>query len=287
MKGFKTIAFISAPGGVGKTTIALCLAWFLAERNKSTLLLDLDPSLGLTLTLKDFRDYYQEIEYKRCTSADLLEKALEGGPSQDFEFKHFLTRAPFQGVTLEFIASSIRLEDVMGKIWHTPTAGHSEKKLKEALGYIPGNFNYEYLLIDNIPCYGLTYALTTIHASDAYIVPLRLTINDLGRTLQMIKKLQETAAKFDLSEEQFVNKLYFLYNMVETQYRRESKIPTYEKQIRNMFPGANFFEAFVPSQVGFTRIGTEEERPGDSKKVRELFKPFYTDFERKIMGQYW
>jgi len=103
----------------------------------------------------------------------------------------------------------------------------------------------------------------------------------------MIKKLQETAAKFELSEEEFVKKLYFLYNMVETQYRRETKIPTYEKAIRDMFPGANFFEKFIPSQVGFTRIGTEEERPGDSKKVRELFKPFYTDFERKIMGQYW
>ncbi|MFQ6127084.1 MAG: ParA family protein, partial [Candidatus Heimdallarchaeota archaeon] len=104
MKGFKTIAFISAPGGVGKTTIALNLAWSLAELNKSTLLIDLDPSLGLTLNLKDFREYYKEIEYKGRTSADLLEKALEGGPPQNFDFKHFLSRVSFQGVTLEFIA---------------------------------------------------------------------------------------------------------------------------------------------------------------------------------------
>ena len=53
MRDLKIISFISAPGGVGKTTIALCLSWFLAERNITTLLIDLDPSLGLTLNLKN------------------------------------------------------------------------------------------------------------------------------------------------------------------------------------------------------------------------------------------
>ncbi len=72
----KTISLISAPGGVGKTTIALCLAWFLKERNKPTLLIDVDPSLGLTLSLKDYAVYKTELEDKRRTSADLLNSCL-------------------------------------------------------------------------------------------------------------------------------------------------------------------------------------------------------------------
>ncbi len=279
----KTISFISAPGGVGKTTIALCLSWFLRERNNTPLLIDLDPSLGLTLNLKDFRDYKKEIEDKAKTSADLLEKVIEGGKLRDLEFKYYISNAYFQGVAIDFIASSIRLEDVMGKIWHTTSAGHSEKKLRDALKLMPSDLKYDYIILDNIPCYGLTYALTSLFASDICIVPLRLTYNDLGRTIGMIRKLQETAEKFELSEEEFSNKLYFLFNQVETQYKREGKIPDYKREIQNEFPKATIFYKYIGSQVGFTRIGTKEEQPSDSRNVRKIFTIFYEEFESKII----
>jgi cellulose biosynthesis protein BcsQ len=36
MSDTKIISLISAPGGVGKTTAALCIGWFLKERNISS-----------------------------------------------------------------------------------------------------------------------------------------------------------------------------------------------------------------------------------------------------------
>lgn len=283
MNKIRTISFFSAPGGVGKTTIALCLSWFLRERNFTPLLIDLDPSLGLTLNLRNFRDYKKDIDDKARTSADLLEKTIDGVDSRTFDFRYYISNASFQRIPLDFIASSIRLEDVMGKIWHTTTAGHSEKKLRQALNLIPIDLNYDFIILDNIPCYGLTYALTSLFASDICIVPLRLTYNDLGRTIGMIRKLQETAEKYELSEEDFSKKLYFLFNRVETQYKREGKIPEYRKEILDEFPKATIFNKYVGNQVGFTRIGTKEEMASDSRNVKRIFNIFYEEFEKKLM----
>ena len=54
MSKTKVVSFLSAPGGVGKTTITLCASWFMRERNIRPLIFDMDPSLGLTLSLMDF-----------------------------------------------------------------------------------------------------------------------------------------------------------------------------------------------------------------------------------------
>ena len=213
----------------------------------------------------------------------MLEETLKESRSRNFDFRNFISKGSFQGIPLEFIASSIRLEDVMGKIWHTTTAGHSEKKLKEAINYIPSNLNYDFILLDNIPCYGLTYALVSVFASDICIIPLRLTINDLGRTIGMIKKLQETASKFELSKDKFSKQLYFLFNIVETQYKREGKIPDYKKEIYNAFPNSTIFDKYVGRQAGFSRIGTKEEKPTDNRNVKKIFSLFYQEFERKII----
>lgn len=111
----KIISFLSAPGGVGKTTIAILLSWFLKEKGKTNLLIDLDPSLGLTLKLKDIQEYYSEIEMQKRTSADLLKAANQAELAQK-DYKDYVTRSRFKNVNLDFIASSIRLEDVIGEI---------------------------------------------------------------------------------------------------------------------------------------------------------------------------
>ena len=277
----KTISFLSAPGGVGKTTILMCLSWFLRERNQNILLTDMDPSLGLTLLLKEIREYKKDIEDMGYTTADLLEKSVNN-PSRTFDFSQFINRADFKGLTLDIIPASIRLEDILGTIWHSTTGGHREKKFKKALDYVIENKNYDYIFIDNIPCYALMYSIASLFASDYCIIPLRLTVNDLYRTIQMIRKLQKTAEGYEMSERDFYDRIYFVFNQVETQYSREEKIPDYKKELREGCPGAKFFDEFIPDRVAFRRIGTKEERSSDARKVREKFKPFYEDFLKKI-----
>lgn len=48
----KTIAFANLKGGVGKSTLAVHLAWYLAERDRRVLFVDLDPQGNSSSTLR-------------------------------------------------------------------------------------------------------------------------------------------------------------------------------------------------------------------------------------------
>lgn len=272
----KIISFLSAPGGVGKTSIAILLGWHLKESGRSNLLVDMDPSLGLTLTLKDIQEYYSDIEKKERTSADLLKVANRGEISQK-DYKDYISRSRFKAVNLDFIASSIRLEDVMGEIWYGSTLGRS-KKLKEALQIIPSNV-YKYIFIDVIPCYGLKYALLNLIASEICLVPLRATPNDLGRTILMMRELEKKASS-ELGKREFQKKLVFVFNIIR--FWDEKKVSKYGDILLSKFPDAEYFKGFISQTISFSRINTNIEKSEDENKVRNAFKSFYNDFERYI-----
>jgi len=272
----KIISFLSAPGGVGKTTIAVLLSWLLKEKGKESLLIDLDPSLGLTLKLTNIQDYYSDIELKKRTSADLLKAANQGELTQK-EHKDFISRSRFKTVNLDYIASSIRLEDVMGEIWYGSSLGRS-KKLKESLQIIPQGI-YNYILIDVIPCYGLKYALLNLIASEICFVPLRLTLNDLGRTILMMRELEKKASG-EVSKKEFQKKLVFIFNIVR--HWDENNSSKYAQLLLEKFPDARFFENFISKAISFNRINTTDEKNTDEKNIRESFKPFFNEFEDRF-----
>ncbi len=272
----KIISFLSAPGGVGKTSMALLLGWFLKQNGHNNLLIDLDPSLGLTLKLIKIQKYYHEIENKKKTSADLLRKiAKEEAVGTDYIY--YLASTRFKSVTLDFIGSSIRLEDIMGDIWYGTSLGR-HKKLKEALDLIPEE-NYDYILIDVIPCYGLKYALLNIVAADHIIMPLRTTLNDIYRTRMMMNELQKKA-KTEIGREEFQNKLYFCFNMVNSY--DEDLVPKFGEWLLEDFPDSHFFSQFIKKRKSFDRINTDNEKSYDMNNVKEVFEPFFQEFERKF-----
>lgn len=273
----KIISFISAPGGVGKTSIALLLSWFLKEHGKSNLLIDLDPSLGLTLNLTEIQDYYNDMELQKRTSADLL-KAVNRKTIANKDYSDFISRSRFKDVNLNYIASSIRLEDVMGEIWYGSSLGRS-KKLKESLEIIPADV-YKYIIIDVIPCYGLKYALLNLIASDICFVPLRLTLNDLGRTIMMMRELEKKASG-ELEKEEYQKKLIFVFNMVR--HWDEKEVDKYGKLLIDKFPDASYYKSFISKAVSFTRINTKEEKRDDVQKVRDSFKPFFDEFGKQFI----
>ena len=100
--------------------------------------------------------------------------------------------------------------------------------------------------------------------------------------MSMIKKIQEDKEQYEVNQDEFYNKIIFVFNRVNTQYHYESKIPDYIKEIRKALPKAKIFDSFIGQQAGFPRIGTKEESLNDSKDVKKAFEPFFSDFLKKI-----
>lgn len=276
MNNHKIISFLSAPGGVGKTSIALLLGWFLKQNGENNLVIDLDPSLGLTLKLMKIQNYYHNIENKKKTSADLLKKISKEDPNS-INHLDYISSVRFKNVTMDFIGSSIRLEDVMGDIWYGSSLGR-HKKLMEAIDIIPDE-NYDYILIDVIPCYGLKYALLNLVAADYIILPLRTTLNDIYRTKMMMKELQKKA-KTEIGPQEFQKKLYFCFNMVN-QYD-EDLVPKFGEWLLDDFPDSHYFSQFIKKRKSFDRMNTDNEKSYDMNKIKEVFNPFYDEFKAKF-----
>lgn len=284
MKEATHVSFLSAPGGVGKTTIALCLGWFLRKNAKSVLLTDMDPSLGLTLRLYNTRErifeYKKEIDDKQRTAADFLEmswKGLHGGESQLDKIIH---KIPFKDVSFDFIPGSIRLEDTMSQIWYSTGGGHAEKYLEKGLNEIQSLKNYDYILIDTIPCYAFTYSIQSIVGGDVCIVPLRATIIDLYRTLQMMKKLERTMPKYDVTKEEFYNKMHFVFNIVDTTSKQKDRVErgVYKEDLEKTCMSAYIFDEYIEKAVAYDRIGTKKESRRDENRVEDTFRDFYEEF---------
>ncbi|GAB4314183.1 MAG: ParA family protein [Promethearchaeota archaeon] len=268
----RVVSFLSAPGGVGKTSLCLTLSWMLREKGSSPFLFDLDPSLGLTLRFLNIHEYFNEVETVQRTSADLIRRVHSQEVGRWDEANQYVRQVNFKGIPLYLVPSSIRLEDVLGEIWHGSSLGRG-KTLQSTLSVFPEDST---IFVDVIPCYELKYALLTLIASDCIVVPLRPTPNDMGRTILMMRQLAKKASP-EVEEETFQSKLCFAFNMVR--HQDEKRVQVYKQTLVEKFPGARVFREDVPTRVSFNRIGTGEERGDDEKNVKEVLRKFLGEFE--------
>jgi cellulose biosynthesis protein BcsQ len=150
----KVIAIANPAGGVGKTTLAHCLAVAFAEFGKKTLLIDLDPAAQLT-----FRLGY---ENPRITITEFISgvKITE---------ENLVTTSE----RFDFIASDSRL-----------AANLDEGALSQLLPKLPKDYD---LVILDIPS-TLTPALgAAISAADQILVPVLQSIHSLRGLIQLRK----------------------------------------------------------------------------------------------------
>lgn len=163
----KIISIINQKGGVGKTTTAVNLSAYLADKGMKTLLIDEDSQANSTSGLS------KGVK----AGADLYDVLLDG---QDLEKAIVKTAVK----KLSLLPASVDLAGAEIEIAGLP---HRESLLKRMIE--PIRDSYDYIIIDCPPSLGLM-TLNALVASDSIIIPIQAEFYALEGLAQLVKTVQ-------------------------------------------------------------------------------------------------
>ncbi|HLP88348.1 MAG TPA: ParA family protein [Nostocaceae cyanobacterium] len=194
----KVVSICNLKGGVGKTTIVMALAEYLAGDSmygKRVLAIDLDPQSNLTSALMSEKIWEQQFEIRQATLPYLFknpEYFLDNFKNEDFIVKQNVSNVRNRNSfsCLHLIPSSPRLFEIQEDL----PIGYYSVNLKpvELLRTIlkPLLSKYDYILIDCPP--NITkITKSAFLASDSCIIPCvpnRMSIHGLDLLLEHIEK---------------------------------------------------------------------------------------------------
>jgi chromosome partitioning protein len=166
----KTIVITNQKGGVGKTTTTVNLAGALAEKNKSVLIIDLDPQANATTWL-GIQDQSKGIFSALCENIPLLQVIQS-------------TTAP--GID---IAQSSRW--LVGAEKSLANEVGAESILKRQIQSFPKK--WDFVIIDTPPTLGIL-TINALNAAQEVVIPIEahiLALNGLAQLLQTLNLVKE------------------------------------------------------------------------------------------------
>jgi len=158
-------------GGVGKTTIAVNLAWFFAnKREERVLVVDLDPQFNSSQYLLGTDAYFQHINKGGRTIMDIFERYTPTVSSKKLSDEELhssvITKIPryWRKGALDIVPSKLELS------WTLKNPSGKEQLLKRFLDSVSGD--YDVILIDCPPTESM-FTHAAYLASDFVLVPVR------------------------------------------------------------------------------------------------------------------
>jgi len=169
----KIISISNQKGGVGKTTTAVNLAAFLAEKGKQVLVVDIDPQANAGFGLG------VNVEEMETTVYEVLLGTI---PVQEAIFRTTIENLYIVPSNMHLAGAQVELMDMEDK----------EYLLKRALEKVRDTFDF--ILIDCPPSLGIL-TLNSLVASDSVIIPLQCeyyALEGLSQLLKIISMVQDT-----------------------------------------------------------------------------------------------
>lgn len=174
----RSLAFLNMKGGVGKTTMAVNIAYSLSmKRKKRVLIIDLDPQYNATQYLVDIIKHPQYVNGDKPTVFDIMSVR---GFTYDSIINGAKKRQARKSVPLNEVAKTLwsgernsRLDLIPGTIHliNLEMAGRGvEHRLQNFVQKIKKA--YDYILVDCPPTFSI-FLLSGILACDFYLVPVK------------------------------------------------------------------------------------------------------------------
>jgi chromosome partitioning protein len=169
MVGVKNVvAIVNQKGGVGKSTTAINLAAYLANKGETVLVVDMDPQGNATSGLGVF-------ELNGGCMYDVL---LEGKPLQDVAVKTDVQGLDVAPSTINLVGAEVELVSTLAR----------EFKLKKALEKLPKGA-YDRVLLDCPPSLDLL-TLNALAAADEVLIPIQCEYYALEGLTQLMRSIR-------------------------------------------------------------------------------------------------
>lgn len=223
-----TIAIINQKGGVGKTTTAINIAYFLAKNHQArVLLVDFDPQGNATSGLN-----VDKVALRSADKPDGLPTALDV-IAGEAEMATAIQKTQFDGLYL--VPSTPQLADAEVGL---SSADDRFTRLRDAIRSIADNFDF--IIIDSPPSLSLL-TLNVLASSDSVLLPVQAEFYALEGLTQLLETMKLVRQAINPTLEL----LGVLVTMMDSRTALSQQV--YE-EVANHFPG-KIFETKIPRNV--------------------------------------
>lgn len=249
----KIVSFINMKGGVGKTTLAVNVAYALSYfHHKKVLIVDVDPQFNTTqylVTPKDYVDYLKD--EKNLTIFDIFRGGHLKMPTTVGRGIREIRPAPkLSNTTISIYKNGGKL-DLIPSALELMTIESSERGTENLLSSFLKSIEdaYDHIILDCPPTTSL-FTISAYIASDAFITPVKPDyLSSVGLSL-----IDSATSHYQIRFSKSVKLLGVIFNAVNKSYRLDREVM---RQVKNS--GRPVFDNYIRRSTTIARAVRQHE----------------------------